>query len=47
MSLAFAIGTMLGAGVVVFRWETPAGRRVAVYLHLRLAMLQRWFEGRP
>ena len=46
MCLAFAIGTMLGAGVVVFGRETPAGGRLAVQLHLRLAMLQRWFEGR-
>ena len=42
MSLAFAVGLALGAAVIVFGRDTPAGRRPLVELHLRLALLRRW-----
>ena len=46
MSVAFAVGLAVGAGVVVFGRDTPAGRRVLVELHLRSAQVRRWLERR-
>ncbi len=41
MSLAFAVGLMVGAAIVVFGRDTAFGRRLLVQLHLRAAMLRR------
>ena len=46
MSLAFALGLMIGAALVVFGRATPPGRRILVELHLRLALLRRWLRAR-
>ena len=46
MSLAFALGLMIGATVVVFGRETPLGRRILIGLHLHIALLRRWLRAR-
>ncbi len=46
MSLAFAFGLMIGAAVIVFGRDTPTGRRLAVQVHLRIALLRRWLARR-
>ncbi len=46
MSLAFALGMIIGVTLVVFGRNTSAGRRLLLELHLRVALLRRWLRGK-